>query len=461
MKTFAKFSKAGMAIVLTSLMACTSDTIDEPISSSDVVLTIYGGDEQAGEINTRLPLPLMVRATTPSGEPIGGLTIQWTVVVPEVGSGVSRFCFGQTILLAENGCAKTSNTDANGVARMESSLGGKAAISLITATYGGRRVQFRAIAQVQGASMMAPNPSDHGMGQTDTVLAVLKPFKVLVTDHLGKPAAGVVVRWHILSGYGGLLTNSETTSDTRGIAETTYTAGTSAGSVRVEASVIGLPGSPIRFDNNITPGNPVRFAAYEGLGQFGKVGTAVRPYRVAVQDRYGNNVSGVHVDWAIAAGGGLLSVMSNLTNTFGATVTHTLGPAEGMQAVIATATGLPASPEFAPVTFTTRAVQELVIVATAVDDYYGYYETYAFVPQSVKVAVGTSVTWFWDCPSCRPDPPTVHNITFEDASVVGSPSKSTGSHTVTFQKAGTYRYRCTIHSTSFTEGVMRGEIIVQ
>lgn len=79
----------------------------------------------------------------------------------------------------------------------------------------------------------------------------------------------------------------------------------------------------------------------------------------------------------------------------------------------------------------------------------------AFNPATITLS-GTSktVTWgFLDGP---------HNVTFQDGSM-GSGDRSTGafSRDFTTVAAGTYRYRCTFHSTDFTAaGQMIGSVVV-
>lgn len=68
----------------------------------------------------------------------------------------------------------------------------------------------------------------------------------------------------------------------------------------------------------------------------------------------------------------------------------------------------------------------------------------------VQIHRGDRVRWTWR------DGTTPHDVTS-----TGSPrfrssaTKSAGTHLVTFRKAGTYRYRCTIHLN------MRGRVVVR
>lgn len=74
----------------------------------------------------------------------------------------------------------------------------------------------------------------------------------------------------------------------------------------------------------------------------------------------------------------------------------------------------------------------------------------SFQPAADTVAVNAAVTWTW---AAGP-----HNVTFQDG--VASDNQSTGTYQRAFSTPGTYAYRCTLHSTSFTSG-MTGTIVVR
>lgn len=75
-----------------------------------------------------------------------------------------------------------------------------------------------------------------------------------------------------------------------------------------------------------------------------------------------------------------------------------------------------------------------------------------FAPASSPIAPGSAVTWTWGGAEG-------HNVTFEDGQG-SSGTQTTGTHNRTFSGTGTFRYRCTIHSTDFTTGMM-GSVSVQ
>lgn len=76
-----------------------------------------------------------------------------------------------------------------------------------------------------------------------------------------------------------------------------------------------------------------------------------------------------------------------------------------------------------------------------------------FTPTSVIPDTAGVVVWTWNSGG------VTHNITFESA-ITGSGNRSSGTFSQTFGAPGTYRYRCTIHSSSFTSGMV-GSVVVE
>lgn len=77
----------------------------------------------------------------------------------------------------------------------------------------------------------------------------------------------------------------------------------------------------------------------------------------------------------------------------------------------------------------------------------------SFNPANVRPDNAGQVVWTWNTS-------VTHNIVFEDTTIAGSGNQSSGSFTRNFSTAtGTFRFRCTIHSTNFTNG-MHGAVLV-
>jgi len=71
-----------------------------------------------------------------------------------------------------------------------------------------------------------------------------------------------------------------------------------------------------------------------------------------------------------------------------------------------------------------------------------------FVPETLTVAVGTTVTW-------TNEDTVQHNVTADDGTFDSGPIAPGGTFSFTFTTAGTYAYKCTIHQPD-----MVGTIIV-
>ena len=73
-----------------------------------------------------------------------------------------------------------------------------------------------------------------------------------------------------------------------------------------------------------------------------------------------------------------------------------------------------------------------------------------FTPSALKVTKGTTVRWEFE------DDATAHNVRSRGTRRFrSSPTKSSGSYSVRFRRAGTYRYVCTLHPG------MAGRVVVR
>lgn len=416
----------GPAVLFLALLAAAAcdDSGTEPAQEAGAVtqITIVSGRDQVGEAGSTLPLPLTVRLSDSADRPVAGVLVTWFAVH---GGRVS---------------SQRSITDSRGLASIQRILGPNAGEYVTRATLPDadgirREAVFTSIALVQGAYRMTATRST----RTDTVFATVT-HRVDVRDHLDLPVSGVRVAWTLLSGAGALAPTSSTT-DVQGIAEALHTLGPGVGQQAVLAEVPGLP--DVSFVVSVTAGNPVVMDAINGPMGLGKAGGVVK-LAVRVADAYGNPTGGRAVDWAVTGGGGTIGAVSFSDASGVARADRVLGTEAMTQSTTATLRDAPAVP---PVVFTSVAVNELV---TIFEDYY-YYGFFYFAPDSVEVAVDGRVGWSWPCDFCTS---TQHNVVFEDdpSEPASSATSEAGAHIRTFDAPGTYRYRCTLHSTSFTNG---------
>ena len=175
-----------------------------------------------------------------------------------------------------------------------------------------------------------------------------------------------------------------------------------------------------------------------------------------ITDAAGRPVAGTAVTFAVASGGGSVSPTTPVPSDasgVAATTSWTLGPAVGPNTITATAPGLAGS----PVTFT--ATGEGVVTNTTVQ--VGNGTQLVFVPKTVTISVGGTVTWVWNSGG------TQHNVTTssESPSIPGTPSTTSPSPftfgPVRFDAPGTYRYYCSVHATPTATQGMVGTVTVQ
>src|SRR5439155_112805 len=158
-------------------------------------------------------------------------------------------------------------------------------------------------------------------------------LSVRVADQFNNPIAGVTVTWTPGSGS---VDPTTSTSNANGIAATTWTLGTRAGTQTVQATAAG---SPVNFSATATAGTAATLAPNSATSQTAPAGSAVStPPSVIVKDANGNPVAGVAVTFAVAPGNGTITGGSQTTNASGvATVgSWTLSPTAGQNTLTAT-----------------------------------------------------------------------------------------------------------------------------
>lgn len=90
-----------------------------------------------------------------------------------------------------------------------------------------------------------------GQNQTAPINTMLPvDLSVAVTTQFGQPLLNQMITWTVVTGAGTLQPATSTTTGS-GVASTSYTTGTAAGTDQIQAKTNGLP--PVTFTVTVTP----------------------------------------------------------------------------------------------------------------------------------------------------------------------------------------------------------------
>jgi plastocyanin len=294
---------------------------------------------------------------------------------------------------------------------------------------------------------------------TDSVLSRVS-LRVRVLRH-GAPSAGDTVAWSVLAGAAS-MSFQQTTTNAFGVASNHVTLDSSEPDwVYVEVSHVGASGSPLNFAIRSTAGKTVRLEK----GDYGDsrdlqltlTNVSFQPFRVLGYDSHGNSTRDVaQVTWSVVSGAGTIVPVAP---TEAIVTPHRDGPI----VVSASVEGLP------PITFTGYAAAARVLTMGSGD---GHCEEGSFVPSTIYVAAGRAVGWEvcddglidnWVQVNGEWIWAYEHNVTFEDGTVVWASTQADWRPQLrVFTSPGTYRFRCTLHSTGFDASAGEtGVVIVQ
>jgi hypothetical protein len=136
-----------------------------------------------------------------------------------------------------------------------------------------------------------------GNNQTGAVGTQITMSAKALDPYSGHGIAGVAVGF-VDGGKGGVFSPSSVTTDSNGIAATTYTLPQTAGTyTTIVASSAGYASA--NFIETAVPGPPASISLISGSSQSGTVGTTLpNPLIVKVKDSFGNNVPGSSVTYS-------------------------------------------------------------------------------------------------------------------------------------------------------------------
>lgn len=304
---------------------------------------------------------------------------------------------------------------------------------------------------------------------SDTVLATLAPLSVLVTRD-GVPVPNVQVYWQRVYppplAEAVALSHTVTLTNADGIASVVPTMGPRACIVQtIDADARGTGAPAIRFTLESNSGRPIflralplNFVIPTDSSTMVLAGESAI-WKLVAGDGHGNAFGGeLALRASVTSGGGIIDPTGTQTRQregdcgATATITFTSGSGVGRQEAAVTSTDLPGQ----------SAVLRLTVVHRLVDLRGDEFDL-RFQPDSMEVPSGTVVGWRWSCLTPLTETGCVnHNVTFEDSP--GRPLSSEDQEMGTgfvraFDAPGVYRYRCTHHSQSFTEGMV-GVVVV-
>jgi hypothetical protein len=435
---------AGVHSIKASISGVTFVTFTASGALTAGTLTLNGGDNQSGAINTQLASSPSVLVKTPGAGalPVSGVTVSWAVTAG-----------GGNVLSAE------SITDLTGVATNFWTVGGTVGNNNQGLTATGAGLTGSPVTFV--ASATAPPTqiaSFSGDLQTATAgTALAQPFVVLVRNAVSAPVAGVIVNWQVTAG-GGTLNTPSSITDAAGHASVTLTAGTTAGAGNqtVTGAVTGLAGSPVSFTASVTAAAASQIAKSSGDAQTATVNTALaQPIAVVVKDAFGNVKSGATVNWAAGAGSGSTAVASSVSNASGiASSGWTIGTVAGAgnQSATATAAGLAGSPLTFTASATAGPAAALAIVSGDNQSSMVGSVLPAALVASVKDAfgnpvVGVNVNWAAASGGGSVSAATVATAANGNSSVSRTLGPAVGAQTTTASAAGTTPATVTFNAT--------------
>lgn len=325
-----------------ALTAAVSDAF-EVLTAGAEAMNALSGDQQSGIAGTALDDSLVVAVSDNFGNPVSGVTINWTVAS---GSGSLS--------------AVSSLTDAAGRAAVRWTLGNEVGEQVVTASAGFLpEVEFTATA-TPGAAAAIVLTATPTFGTAGSILA---PLSAEVQDALG----------NVVSGYAGDVSVAIVTNPGGATLGGTLTRAATAGIVSFDDLIINTvaAGYTLRLslvqegiDSDTTasigiaPADPSLLLLIDGDAQSAVVhNTLANPLRARVTDAFGNGVSGVNVDFNLISGlatlgaptvptdaDGYAAVGVQMDSLAGPVVIGAYAPGLTPDSLVYTLTALPAAP---------------------------------------------------------------------------------------------------------------------
>lgn len=289
-----------------------------------------------GGTEPSVPTSVAVTAVTPSLNALGATTVVHATVSDQKGRAIA---------------APPLTWTASGTSVSVMGLGGDSAVvtaaangsGTVTAT-SGTASGSTTVQVAQTAANVLKVGGDAETGQIGRVLT--SQVRVQVRDRLNQPVVGQTVNFSVTSG-GGSVSPASATTNTDGIASTSWTLGPAVGSNTVMASFPGTPIASVTFTATGSATAQGNILINSGDNQAAMVNTAVPVGpTVLVADAGGIALGGQTVNFAVRSGGGTITNTTAVTNANGIAALGgwTLGPNAGPQEVLVTVPGVNATP---------------------------------------------------------------------------------------------------------------------
>ncbi len=293
--------------------------------------TVLLGDGQTAQVGTDLPLRPTLLLTDRFGNLLEGIPVTFEVTQGGGSIANSRQVSGKTGVVVSG--PWTLGPEA-GLQTLQAKVPGLVPVLLSATAEPGPPAALVGLVEGSQAATVAKEVPD--------------PPRVRVEDQYGNPVPGVAVSFFPSGSPDpdlspGTVDPQEATTDETGVAVAErWTLGTVAGPYSATATADGVGGG-VEFYAEARPDEPDVLLYRAGDGQVAKFGAPVAiPPSVRVEDRYGNGVGGVTVDFVVEEGGGVVDGTPAVTDPEGVTSVGqwTLGPAPGPNRLSASAEGL-------------------------------------------------------------------------------------------------------------------------
>jgi len=298
-------------------------------AADDTTVTLIGtisivaseGQDTVGFAGKALVTPRVIQVTDQFGRGIPDVAVYWSVL--QGGGSVTN---------------PLTMTDANGLAFNFWTMGPKPGLNRLQAYFISATGEIKpVIFEVQALQ----NPDVRGSAyeiatvpaELDSLVATAGqvyplPLVVAVTDTFGLGSPGQQVTFVVEQG-GGELSNTTVTTNSEGIAQTTFTLGPNPGLNRVRASIIRTSGliRSVVFDiwgqvEEVALTGPDSIAVISGAEQKGEVNSLLPlPLVLGVYDSTGAPVPGVDVTLTVIQGSGSIGTEASQPNATQLTIT--------------------------------------------------------------------------------------------------------------------------------------------